>query len=258
MEPNEKEKTIDWKEIKLCIKLMLTFLFLVISPLLIIIHSEKIAKTMNTSIDVAIIMGFATILGLGIIIVGLLENKINESESSKPNKKDYVNCIEIEIQGRKHYITQELYNRLGKRGVPTLGEVLSLPPKTKRTSQVPTDIQHFIKDKENTTSRVTPLPTKQETPKHVNKESMREFIENHVQRMADLDYISEEIDKNKYPITQELKSLLKNGYRNKNLRKDFDDYIRNNPPKGFTVETFDLTKNINQPSVAPRGQPYSN
>lgn len=78
---------------------------------------------MNTSIGVAIIMGFATILGLGIIIVGLLENEINESESSKPNKKDYVNCIEIEIQGHKHYITQELYNRLGKRGVPTLGEV---------------------------------------------------------------------------------------------------------------------------------------
>ena len=87
MKPNEKEKTIDWKEIKLYIKLALTFLFLVISPLLIIIHSEKIAKTMNTSIDVAVIMGFTTILGLGIIIVGLLENKINESESSKPNKK---------------------------------------------------------------------------------------------------------------------------------------------------------------------------
>lgn len=245
---------------------------------------------MNTSIDVAIIMGFATILGLGIIIVGLLENKINESESSKPNKKDYVNCIEIEIQGRKHYITQELYNLLGKRGVPTLGEVLSLPPKTKRTSQVPTDIQHFIKDKENTTSRVTPLPTKQETPKHVNKESMREFIENHVQRMADLDYIFAEIDKNKYPITQELKTFLKNGYRNKNLRKEFDkyicnnlnkevsrpmqeestnsfikaettctnkfeDYIRNNPPEGFTVETFDLTKDLNPPSVAPEVNP---
>lgn len=255
MEPNEKEKTIDWKEIKLFIKLTLTFLFLVISPLLIIIHSEKIAKTMNTSIGVAIIIGFATILGLGLIIVMLLENEINESESSKPNKKDYVNCIKIEIQGRKHYITQELYNRLGKRGVPTLGEVLSLPPNPKRTSQAPSDIKHFIKDKENTTSRVTPFPTKQETPKRANKESMREFIENHIQRMDDLDYISEEINKNKYPITTELKSLLRNGYRNKNLRKDFDDYIRNNPPKGFTPENFSLTKEFNQPSEALRVNP---
>ena len=31
---------------------------------------------------------------------------------------------------------------------------------------------------------------------------------------------------------------------------EFEDFIRNNPPKGFTVETFDLTKEINQPSVA--------
>lgn len=148
-----------------------------------------------------------------------------------------------------------MYNLLGKRGVPTLGEVLSLPPNPKRTSQAPTDIKHFIKDKENTTSRTTPFPTKQETPKRGNKESMREFIENHIQRMADLDYISAEINKNKYPITPELKSLLRKGYRNKNLRKDFDDYIRNNPPEGFTVETFNLNKNINQPSEAPGVNP---
>lgn len=251
MKPNEKEKTIDWKEIKLCIKLTLTFLFLVISPLLIIIHSEKIAKTMNTSIGVAIIMGFATILGLGIIIVMLLENEINESQSSKPNKKDYVTCIELEVQGREYTITKELYNLLEKRGVPTLGEVPSLPPNPKRNSQAPTHINHSIKGKENTTSRVTPFPTKQETPKRANKESMREFIKNHIQRMDDLDYIEEEIKKHNYPITPESKSLLRNGYRNKNLRKDFDDYIRNNPPKGFTVETFDLTKNTEASGVNP-------
>ena len=80
---------------------------------------------------------------------------------------------------------------------------------------------------------------------------MREFIENHIQRMADLDYIFAEIDKNKYPITQELKSLLRNGYRNKNLRKDFDDYIHNNPPKSFAPETFNLTKNTETPGVNP-------
>lgn len=218
---------------------------------MIIIQPEKIAKAINTSsrdvVSVAVIILLITIFTFLVII----PSDFCKEPPSKPNKKDDVNCIEIEIQGRKHYITQELYNRLGKRGVPTLGEVLSLPPKTKRTSQVPTDIQHFIKDKENTFSRVTPFPTKQETPKRANKESMREFIENHIQRMDDLDYISEEINKNKYPITTELKSLLRNGYRNKNLRKDFDDYIRNNPPEGFTPETFDLTKNTEAPGVNP-------
>lgn len=69
--------------------------------------------------------------------------------------------------------------------------------------------------------------------------------------MDDLDYISEEINKNKYPITPELKSLLRNGYRNKNLRKDFDDYIRNNPPKGFAPENFNLNKNTEAPGVNP-------
>ena len=69
--------------------------------------------------------------------------------------------------------------------------------------------------------------------------------------MADLDYISEEINKNKYPITPELKSLLRNGYRNKNLRKDFDDDLRNSPPKGCATETFDLTKSTEAPGVNP-------
>lgn len=69
--------------------------------------------------------------------------------------------------------------------------------------------------------------------------------------MADLDYISEEINKNKYPITPELKSLLRNEYKNKNLRKDFDDYIHNNPRKDSAPKTFDLTKNTEAPGVNP-------
>lgn len=218
---------------------------------MIIIQPEKIAKAINTSAGNVISLATVILLITIFIYLVITPSDFCKETPSKPNKKDYLNCIEIEIQGRKHYITQELYNRLGKSGVPTLAEVRSLPPKTKRTSQVPTDIQHFIKDKENTSSRTTPFPTKQETPKHGNKESMREFIENHIQRMGDLDYIFAEINKNKYPITPELKSLSRNGYRNKNLRKDFDDYIRNNPPKGFTPETFDLTKNTEAPGVNP-------
>ena len=222
---------------------------------MIIIQPEKIAKAINTSprnvVPVAVLILLITIFTYLVII----PSDFCKETPSKPNKKDNVTCIELEVRGRKYTITKKLYNLLGKRGIPTLGEVLSLPPNPKRTSQAPTDIKHFIKDKENTTSRVTPFPTKQETPKPINKESMRKFIENHIQRMADLDYISEEINKNKYPITPELKSLLRNGYKNKNLRKDFDDYIQNNPPEGFTVETFDLTKNINQPSVTPGVNP---
>ena len=218
---------------------------------MIIIQPEKIAKAINTSsrdiVSVAVIILLITIFTFLVII----PSDFCKETPSKPNKKDNVTCIELEVQGRKYTITKELYNLLGKRGVPTLGEVRSLPPNPKRTSQVPTRIERSIKDNENTTSRVTPFPTKQETPKPINKESMREFIENHIQRMADLDYISEEINKNKYPITTELKSLLRNGYRNKNLRKDFDDYIHNNPPKGFTPETFDLTKSTEAPGVNP-------
>jgi len=166
-----------------------------------------------------------------------------------------VKGIEIEVQGHKRLISIELYNLLGKRGVPTLGEVLSLPPKRKRTNQAPTNINHFIKDKENSNSHVTPFPTKRETPKRANEESMQEIIENHKRRLDDLDYIFAEIYKNKYWITTELESFLKNGYKNKNLRKDFDDYIRNNPPKSVTVETFDLNKDVNPPTEAPRVNP---
>lgn len=246
MEPEKnKDMTIIEKRINAFFALALLI------EVMIIIQPEKIAKAINTSprniVPVAVLILLITIFTSLVII----PSDFCKEKPSKPNNKDYVNCIEIEVEGRKRLITTELYNLLGKRGVPTLGEVLSLPPKTKRTSQVPTDIQHFIKDKENTTSRVTPFPTKQEKPKRANKESMREFIENHIQRMADLDYISAEINKNKYPITTELKTLLRNGYRNKNLRKDFDDYIHNNPPKGFAPESFNLTKNTEPPGVNP-------
>lgn len=227
------------------------FTLALLIEVMIIIQPEKIAKAINTSprnvVPVAVLILIITIFTSLVII----PSDFCKETPSKPNKKDNVTCIELEVRGRKYTITKELYNLLGKRGVPTLGEVLSLPPNPKRNSQAPTPIKHSIKGKENTTSRVTPFPTKQETPKPINKESMREFIENHIQRMADLDYISEKINKNKYPITPELKSLLRNGYRNKNLRKDFDDYICNNPPKGFVPETFDLTKNTEAPGVNP-------
>ena len=258
MEPDKNKKTTDCKEVRIKLLYTIMCLFPIISATPIIFCSEKIAKLTNITSTEVKDVGILLILLIEIIFTGLALKDTEEYESSKPNKKDNVTCIELEVRGRKYTITKELYNRLGKRGVPTLGEVLSLPPNPKRTSQAPTDIKHFIKGKENTTSRVTPFPTKQENPKPINKESMREFIENHIQRMADLDYISAEINKNKYPITPELKSLLRNGYRNKNLRKDFDDYIRNNPPEGFTVETFDLTKDINQPSVAPGVNPILN
>lgn len=41
MEPNEKEKQTDWKKIKLYIKLMLTFVVIVMTPLLIFNYSRS-------------------------------------------------------------------------------------------------------------------------------------------------------------------------------------------------------------------------
>ena len=286
VEPDKNKKPTDWEEMKTKLLCTIMCLFPIISAPPIIFYSEKIAKLTNTTSTQIKDVGILFIVLIEIIFTCLALKNTEEYKPSTPNKNDYVNCIEIEIQGRKHYITQELYNLLGKRGVPTLGEVLSLPPKRKRTSQVPTDIQHFIKDKENNTSRVTPFPTKQEIPKQDTKESVQEIFENHRQRMADLDYIFAEIEKNNYPMTQELHSFLKNGYRSKNLRKDFDEYIcnnltkevnqpmkkkstdsflkaettctnefenyiRNHPSKGYAPETFDLTKNTEAPGVNP-------
>ena len=211
-----------------------------------------------TNIPTSEIINFTIFIAVIAILVGLFFGSpdfCEKDSSSKPHKKDYVNCIEIEVRGHKRLISIELYNRLGKRGVPTLGEVLSLSPKTKRKSQAPTNINHFIKDKENSNSHITPFPTKRETPKRANEESMQEIIENHKRRLDDLDYIFAEIDKNKYWITTELESFLKNGYKNKNLRKDFDEYIRNNPPESLPVKTFDLTKAVNPPNETPRVNP---
>ena len=241
MEPNEKEKPTDWKEIKLYTKLMLTFVVVVMTPLLIFNYSRSTYKPIKILIAIAgaMIIVFSIILVLTILDINKLENETNETESSKTENSKTKN---EDFAKEKDESTEK-------------AAIFCFPQKRKGTIQVVPYYDHLIRDKGKTTSRVTPFPTKQETPKRVNKESMREFIENHIQRMGDLDYIFAEISKNKYPITPELKSFLKNGYTNKNLRKDFDDYIRNNPPKGFAPETFDLTKNINQPTEAPKANP---
>lgn len=237
MEPNEKEKPTDWKEIKLYTKLMLTFVVVVMTPLLIFNYSRSTYKPIKILIAIAgaMIIVFSIILVLTILDINKLENETNETESSKTENSKTKN---EDFAKEKDESTEK-------------AAIFCFPQKRKGTIQVVPYYDHLIRDKGKATSRVTPFPTKQETPKRENKESMREFIENHIQRMDDLDYISAKINKNKYPITPELKNLLRNGYKNKNLRKDFNDYIRNNPPKGFTVETFDLTKNTEAPGVNP-------
>lgn len=89
MEPdkNKTEKLINWKEIKLYIKLTLTFLFMIIGPVLVIIHSEKISKTINLSIESVTIMGFAIFPILGLLFMSLLESETSENESSKSKEK---------------------------------------------------------------------------------------------------------------------------------------------------------------------------
>lgn len=237
MEPNEKEKPTDWKEIKLYTKLMLTFVVIVLAPLLVFNYSRSTNKPIKILIAIAgaMIIVFSIILVLTMLGINKLENETNETESSKTENSKTKN---EDFAKEKNESTEK-------------ATIFWFPQKRKGTIQVIPYYDHLIRDKENTTSHTTPFPTKQEAPKHVNKETMREFIENHIQRMDDLDYIFAKINKNKYPITTELESFLKNGYRNKNLRKDFDDYIRNNPPKGFAPETFYLTKNTEAPGANP-------
>lgn len=267
MELNKKEKEKYWNDTKINILLILIVLF----PIIVVVFSGEIAKTMSATRTHVIIASLPFVLFIEIIFLSLLADCAEKYEMLKKQekldeqlnkelqqiKKEHEeniaahNYVFSEIKKHNYTMTYELLRITMLKGPEMRKEfetyVRSNPPKD-HTSQL---IDRLTRGKENTTSRVTPFPTKQETPKRANKESMREFIENHIQRMADLDYISEEINKNKYPITPELKSLLRNGYRNKNLRKDFDDYIRNSPPKGCATETFNLTKSTEAPGVNP-------
>lgn len=221
MKTNEKEmKTlINWKEIKLYIKLTLTFLFMIIGPVLIIIHSEKISKTTNLSIKSVTIMAFAIFTILGLLFISLLESETSEQESSKSK---------------------------GKTESPEEGTIFWFPQKTKGTIRVPSSIDLFMRDKGNTTSRTTPFPTKQEKFKRIIEDPVQKEFE---KDKSNLKHILSQPQNGTCLITSDLETgLLK---AETNYANEFSNYIRNNPPKGFTVETFDLTKDLNPPSITP-------
>ena len=219
METNEKEikTSINWKEIKLSIKLTLTFLFMIIGPVLVIIHSEKISKTINLSIESVTIMGFAIFPILGLLFISLLESETSEHESSKANKD---------------HQEKEVY-KFNK-------------PRMKGAVQVIPYLDHLIRDKGNTNSRVTPFPTKQDKFKRITQDPVQKEFE---KDKSNLKHILSQAQNGTCLITSDLETgLLKT---ETNCTNEFGDYISNNPPEGFTVETFDLTKDLNPPSVAP-------
>ena len=223
MEPdkNKTEKLINWKEIKLYIKLSLTFLFMIIGPVLVIIHSEKISKTINLSIESVTTMGFAIFPILGLLFIRLLESETSEHESSNSKEKN-----------DKHF-----NHRI----------VMWFPQKTKGTIRVPSSIDLLIRDKGNTTSRTTPFPTKQDKFKRIAEDPVQKQFE---KDKSNLKRILSQAQNGTCLITSDLDTgLLK---AQTTCTNEFENYIRNNPLKGFTVETFDLTKDLNPPSVAPK------
>lgn len=104
----------------------------------------------------------------------------------------------------------------------------------------------MIRGKGNTNSRVTPFPTKQDKFKRIIEDPVQKEIK---KDKTNLNRILSQAQNGNRLITSDLETgLLK---AETNYANEFGDYIRNNPPEGFTVETFDLTKDLNPPSVAP-------
>lgn len=76
MEPNEKEKQTDWKKIKLYIKLMLTFVVIVMTPLLIFNYSRSTYKPIKILIALA-----------GVMIIVFFDNSSSNNPGYKQIRK---------------------------------------------------------------------------------------------------------------------------------------------------------------------------
>lgn len=229
MEPNKKKPT-DWKEIKLYTKLMLTFVVVVMAPLLIFNYSRSTYKPIKILIAIAgvMIIVFSIILVLTILDISKLENEINETESSKTeNSKTKTQDFAKEKDESTEKVT-----------------IFSFPQKRKGTIQVIPYYDHLIRDKGNTTSRTTPFPTKQTKIKSIIKDPIQQAFE------RDEKHLTKILAKNQ-DSTNSITSDLTTGLLKAKTActNEFENYIHNNPPKGFTVETFDLTKDLKPPSV---------
>lgn len=232
METNEKEKPTDWKEIKLCFKIILTFLVIVVVPVLIFNYSRITNKPIKILMAIfgAMIIVASIILSLTILGISKLENETNETESSKTkNSKTKMEDLAKEKDESTEKAT-----------------IFWFPQKRKGTIRVTPYFDHLIRDKGSTTSRTTPFPTKQTKLKHILKDPIQQAFE------RDEKHLTHILAKNQNS-TNIITSDLTTGFlkAETTCTNEFENYIRNNPPKGFTVETFDLTKENNQPSVAP-------
>lgn len=147
MEPNEKEKPTDWKEIKLYIKLELAFVVIVMLPFLIFNYSRSTYNPIKILIAIvgAMLIVFSIILVLTILDINKLENETNETESSKTENSKTKNQ---DFAKEKAESTEKV-------------TIFSFPQKRKRTIRVIPYYDHLIRDKGNATSRTTPFPTKQ-------------------------------------------------------------------------------------------------
>ena len=236
MEPNKKEKPTDWKEIKLYTKLMLTFVVVVMAPLLIFNYSRSTYKPIKILIAIAgvMIIVFSIILVLTMLDISKLENETNETKSSKTENSKIKN---EDFAKEKDESTEKV-------------TVFSFPQKRKGTIRVIPYYDHLIRDKGNTTSRTTPFPTKQTKIKRIIKDPIQQAFE------RDEKHLTKILAKNQNS-TNSITSDLTTGFlkAETTCTNEFENYIHNNPPEGFTVETFDLTKDLNPLSVAPKVNP---
>lgn len=236
MEPNGKEKPTDWKEIKLYAKLALTFVVVVMAPILIFNYSRNTYKPIKILIAIAGVMliAFSIILVLTILDISKLENETNETESSKTKNSKAKNQ---DFAKEKDESTEK-------------ATTFSFPQKRKGTIRITPYYDHLIRNKRNTTSRTTPFPTKQTKIKRIIKDPIQQAFE------RDETHLTKILAKNQNS-TNIITSDLTTGFlkTETTCTNEFENFIRNNPPEGFTVETFDLTKDLNPPSVAPGVNP---
>lgn len=263
MELNKNEKEKYWNDTKINILLILIVLF----PIIVIIFSGEIAKTMSTTRTHVIIASLPFVFFIEIIFLSLLAECAEKYEKLKKrekrnrklneelqqNEKEYqenmaaLNYVFSEIEKHNYTMTYELLRITGLEGPKMQKEfdiyVRNNPP----NDYTPKLFAQLTRENEKTNSRITPFPTKQEALKHVGREAIQD-----PQHMTALDYIESKIKKHNYPITHELEIILRNG--GENLRKEFDEYAR-------VQKEFDnfmrkiLRKYTNPTSEAPGANP---
>lgn len=169
MELNKNEKEKCWNDTKINILLILIVLF----PIIVVVFSGEIAKTMSTTRTHIIIASLPFVLFIEIIFLSLLTDCAEKYEMLKKQEK--------------------------------LDEQL-------------------------------------------NKE-LQQIEKEHEENIAAHNYVFSEIEKHNYTMTYELLRITM--LKGPEMRKEFETYVRSNPPKDFAPENFNLNKNTEAPGVNP-------